>query len=910
MAFSKRLGAFSAAQKAREQADRLAGEWIDEDGDTLTIKGTCLTAADGSQTQLKVQSATSVSMEIEGKVYTGDLQSDDNTILWSDNCTWRRKAKVSVPAPAAAAPAAEASRASTASSSAQGQVPEVQQARNTPAAAAAAAADPDASVEMKGVESGSAGPASALPRPSSSNAPAAAAAGSGPVVFAMDRDDRAETSMDAVFEAAMVRSQANIARARQARQQRAAERSSDPAAAATPAETESADPAVAAAKARSEAGLEKARQAREAEKARKAAALERVQAEKAAAAAANAAANLTAPAAAAASGAAAAVPDAAPPPSAGNDVDEARARSEAGLEKARQAREAEKARKAAALERVRAQKAAAAAEGAAGPGAGAPGAEQKPAGASATGSSRASVPLPEDPVAAAKAKSEAGVDKARQAREAEKARKAAALERVRAEKAAAAAAAADEASAATATVTPGAASKPKAFSPPDRSSPAEVAPPPLPSAAVRSPTLEADLEDPPSMQDVVLEPGVVVRIQKLQNRMDLNGQIAQIMRLADDGNRLEVQILGMGSQGFNVKRENICLLTPEEFEKWSEEQGFGSAAAAAADVAADDDDDPLAAVGPSDLLCSTVAGPAMQQAASMEPGPLVRKPTGSGNSFHVSIPAMIKGSSMDEIVIAREMAETLLREGLCTVEAGADIQLLFSAHAEAKQLWQGGTFAPPMEGMGASELEELLWKGMLYQDEQAVVWISKQHALYAQMRALKLLSDSMTAVAQAMLPLLARKGVTWNASWDGMLACYHGNRTYAYHLDNPRGGGGDGGALPDNGLRLAMCYYINTEWSLEQGAAGGLDLFCEDGLKPDATASSLRQGKRARVAPHADTLVMFSPDRVAHQVVQTSDGEEPQFCLWFWLYDEAALEAFPEAAWQRFASSRAPQEAT
>merc|ERR1740121_693200 len=147
---------------------------------------------------------------------------------------------------------------------------------------------------------------------------------------------------------------------------------------------------------------------------------------------------------------------------------------------------------------------------------------------------------------------------------------------------------------------------------------------------------------------------------------------------------------------------------------------------------------------------------------------------------------------------------------------------------------------------------------------------------------------------------LGRPGFTH--CWHAMLSCYTGDNTYALHLDNPHLSqqAQEGGQLPDNGLRLTLCYYINVHWDPARNYnGGGMDLFLTDTREPPATAAAARRAPRHRVAPHADTLAIFLSEYASHQVISTT-GSETWFCLTMWCFDQEIQEQFlPKVMAQR-----------
>merc|ERR1740123_578634 len=130
-----------------------------------------------------------------------------------------------------------------------------------------------------------------------------------------------------------------------------------------------------------------------------------------------------------------------------------------------------------------------------------------------------------------------------------------------------------------------------------------------------------------------------------------------------------------------------------------------------------------------------------------------------------------------------------------------------------------------------------------------------------------------------------------------MLSCYTGDRQYNLHLDNPHSGDDEDG-MPDNGLRMTSIYFINCHWDPNEGSqAGGLDVHLTSPKeRPDSLATA-RAAPKLRVAPHADTLVLFLSERMAHQVIKTS-GKEKWFALTMWSLNGTAMQEMPKRLMQ------------
>lgn len=267
---------------------------------------------------------------------------------------------------------------------------------------------------------------------------------------------------------------------------------------------------------------------------------------------------------------------------------------------------------------------------------------------------------------------------------------------------------------------------------------------------------------------------------------------------------------------------------------------------------------------------------------SYGPGP-------DGNKFDIFMQ-----EETDGVVAAERISRILKKRGVCLCEANAPPELLSQAFDEAEVLWKAGEFGPPMQVFDSdSQFEAQLWQQVLYQDEQKVLWMSDEAASSKrQMDALKLLSQNMLEFSRGLGDILAQEtGINFSHSWNAMLSCYTGNRSYALHIDNPHKSGGPMD-LPDNGLRVTLVYYINPQWDPDSGYnGGGLDVFLTDPNSAPPSASTARKAPKLRIAPHADTLAIFLAERMAHQVVETM-GKERMYCLTMWCFDQFARSNF------------------
>jgi len=276
-------------------------------------------------------------------------------------------------------------------------------------------------------------------------------------------------------------------------------------------------------------------------------------------------------------------------------------------------------------------------------------------------------------------------------------------------------------------------------------------------------------------------------------------------------------------------------------------------------------------------------------------GPLFREPSSMGNEFDVRMK-----NEPDGVLAAKKIVDHIGKRGVCVCEANAPEQLIEAAYFEASELWEDGAFAPPLRVHDdRSMLEAQLW-GQALKDEEKVVWIrdattatgatAQDSGSSKGMNALKLLAKNMSDFAAGLGELLQKEqGIEFDRIGHAMLSCYTGDRQYCLHLDNAHGEEDSPGNLPDNGMRLTCTYYFNPHWDPDDGNQGGLDLFLTDPKESPASASSAKKSPKLRVAPHADTLVMFLSDRMAHRVIPTRGKDSKWFALTVWALSGTAM---------------------
>mmetsp|Transcript_92241 Transcript_92241/g.288668 ORF Transcript_92241/g.288668 Transcript_92241/m.288668 type:complete len:756 (+) Transcript_92241:101-2368(+) len=480
----------------------------------------------------------------------------------------------------------------------------------------------------------------------------------------------------------------------------------------------------------------------------------------------------------------------------------------------------------------------------------------------------------------AKARSELGVDRARRAFEEERARKAAALERARARAAGRAAAGGEATGAGRVMPDPtrglvAADADPRAGGRPERGRPMMPAGQPRGGEAL-APRGGAGRQPEQRQRDPLpgflgnaghqaepkrgLATGEYVKIVGLAAQPELNGQIATLVKYFEDRDRWQARIPGRAS--VLVRAENLEPATAEEKANARRSPG------------------------PPRSRGGKGGGKDSQQQPAVELGP-----DEGGNHFDVEL-----GAENSMPVALEKLVGALARRGVCTCEANAPLDLLRSAYDEASALWDAGEFAPPCSHLDGRP-EERIWHDALFQSEDLAYWVREDARGRCEPGSLKVLSRNMWTMCHLLAEELHHQmGITYTHYWSAMLSCYHGDKTYSLHLDNPNG---VEAGIPDNGLRLSMCYYLSPYWvpgpSPVSNCAGGLDVHLTE---PWETPSSLAVARRApvmRIAPHADTLVLLLSQRMAHRTVATQ-GDTRWFALWVWCYDQGVKDAFDREA--------------
>lgn len=267
-------------------------------------------------------------------------------------------------------------------------------------------------------------------------------------------------------------------------------------------------------------------------------------------------------------------------------------------------------------------------------------------------------------------------------------------------------------------------------------------------------------------------------------------------------------------------------------------------------------------------------------------GAIVRSPGDEGNDFDIRM-----AEEADGLLAAEKIVRVLKEKGVVLIQANAPPDLLMAACDEAEALWEEGEFKPPMRVHDdRSMLEAQLWKQALV-DEDKCVWIRENEPKIRMKNALKLLSRNMGDFAGGLGQHLSQlMGIEFDRLGQAMLTCYTGDRQYNLHIDNPHGTDDGEGGLPDNGMRLSCVYFLNTHWDpAECDCCGGIDVYLTPVTGAPTSSLGARKSPKIRVAPHADTLVIFLSERMAHQVIATR-GSTRWFALQLWCLNAEAMQ--------------------
>jgi len=274
----------------------------------------------------------------------------------------------------------------------------------------------------------------------------------------------------------------------------------------------------------------------------------------------------------------------------------------------------------------------------------------------------------------------------------------------------------------------------------------------------------------------------------------------------------------------------------------------------------------------------------------------LRSPGENGNDFDIRM-----SEEPDGLLAASKIVQILKEKGVCVIQANAPAEIVMAANSEADELWEEGKFAPPLRVYDdRSKIEAMIWQETLA-DEERVCFIrnAKEDDSATEKQSkqgLRLLMNNMIDFGGGLGESIAKElGVKFDRYGHAILSCYTGDRQYRLHLDNPHACDPERPTIPDNGLRLSMAYYINTHWdpSTAEESAGGLDVFLTDPKEVPGSAAAAKSAGKHRIAPHADTLVLFLSERIAHQVIPTKTSDR-WFCMTVWYIDGKAQADAPK----------------
>jgi len=267
-------------------------------------------------------------------------------------------------------------------------------------------------------------------------------------------------------------------------------------------------------------------------------------------------------------------------------------------------------------------------------------------------------------------------------------------------------------------------------------------------------------------------------------------------------------------------------------------------------------------------------------------GPIESEPDTRGNAFDIRM-----SEEADGVLAAKKIVAVLKKRGVCVVEANAPADLLRAAYDEAEEQWEEGRFTLPFKVHDdRSMMEAKIWQQTMC-DEDKVCWIRPTSG--SEVNGLKKLSENLADFSAGLGEMLKKEmGVVYDRHMHAMLSCYTGDKERTLHLDNPHACSAEQEDLVDNGLRLTCAYYINPHWSPDD-CGGGLDVFLTDPVT-SPSRSAAKKANRCRVAPHADTLVLFLSERMAHQVIaNASSNTQRWYCLSMFSINGPVMQEMP-----------------
>lgn len=253
-----------------------------------------------------------------------------------------------------------------------------------------------------------------------------------------------------------------------------------------------------------------------------------------------------------------------------------------------------------------------------------------------------------------------------------------------------------------------------------------------------------------------------------------------------------------------------------------------------------------------------------------------------GNLFDVRM-----SEEPDGTAAAEKVVWYLKQKGMVLVEANAPHELLTAAFEECQNLAELGEFKAPLTVFNMQGIQEAQWMHDCLSGEKSI-WLKKDKTDgETEKTALRILDENITNFGLGLLPILKNElGIEIDRNSLGMVHYYGGDQSYDLHVDNPH----LCKRTPDSGLRLTAAYYINPHWDPYAGDnGGGLHLYLTDPRSAPEHASEARKATKLVIAPHADTLVMWLSDKMAHEVIPTK-GDDKWFCISKWFIDGTEQE--------------------
>lgn len=240
-------------------------------------------------------------------------------------------------------------------------------------------------------------------------------------------------------------------------------------------------------------------------------------------------------------------------------------------------------------------------------------------------------------------------------------------------------------------------------------------------------------------------------------------------------------------------------------------------------------------------------------------------------------------SGQNSVETAQRIVDVLRDRGVCVIKANAAPGFQKAMHVEASLLWDSGAFSEAQKCLptapGSKELN-------VSARDDKVAWLTKDFVTKHQKMCKHLANCDrlLEEFGVGLKPLLEEQlDLPLSNRTPGMLACYAGDAVpgarYDYHVDNPYQ---TAAAVPDDKRRLTVIYYISDgEWDIDQDGGALEVLLAGPRRAPDTCAEAMSKGERLRVAPQADTIVVFFAHKMYHAVLPVSSHRR-RFALSTW----------------------------